>query len=228
MLQEHRSMSKSSNGRPAVVFDFGGVLVDWDPFYLYAGYFDNNRSAMQAFLQEVGFIEWNQKQDEGRSFKQAVEELCARFPQHCHLIRAYDQDWAKSISGLIEPVVAILKELDRQGVDLYALSNWSAEKFALVRPRYDFFNLFREIVISGQVKMLKRSLNICWVRSAARQRNASWSMIPSKISQRHAGLVFKPSITTGQISFGMNWRHSVCSQKWIGIKRHPPIVCQVR
>ena len=153
-------MSKSSNGRPAVVFDFGGVLVDWDPFYLYAGYFDNNRSAMQAFLQEVGFIEWNQKQDEGRSFKQAVEELCARFPQHCHLIRAYDQDWAKSISGLIEPVVAILKELDRQGVDLYALSNWSAEKFALVRPRYDFFNLFREIVISGQVKMLKPNREI--------------------------------------------------------------------
>ena len=153
-------MSKSSNGRPAVVFDFGGVLVDWDPFYLYAGYFDNNRSAMQAFLQEVGFVEWNQKQDEGRSFKQAVEELCARFPQHCHLIRAYDQDWAKSISGPIEPAVAVLKELDRQGVDLYALSNWSAEKFALVRPRYDFFNLFREIVISGQVKMLKPNREI--------------------------------------------------------------------
>ena len=153
-------MNKSSNGRPAVVFDFGGVLVDWDPFYLYAGYFDNNRSAMQAFLQEVGFVEWNQKQDEGRSFKLAVEELCARFPQHCHLIRAYDQDWAKSISGPIEPVVAVLKELDRQNVDLYALSNWSAEKFALVRPRYDFFNLFREIVISGQVKMLKPNREI--------------------------------------------------------------------
>lgn len=148
-------MQVSSNGRWAVVFDFGGVLVDWDPFYLYAGYFDGNRTAMQEFLAEIGFVEWNRQQDGGRPFEIAVQELCARFPQYCHLIRAYDADWARSISGPIQPVVAVLKELHRQGVPLYALSNWSAEKFELIRPRYDFFNLFREIVISGQVKMLK-------------------------------------------------------------------------
>jgi len=148
-------MTDHSNCPWAVVFDFGGVLVDWDPFYLYKRYFNGNRSAMQQFLIEVGFIEWNRKQDAGRSFEAGVQELCARFPQYCQLIRAYDLKWDQTISGPIGPVVAILKELDRQDVDLYALSNWSAEKFELIRPRYDFFKLFREIVISGQVKMLK-------------------------------------------------------------------------
>jgi 2-haloacid dehalogenase len=148
-------ITEPTNGRYAVVFDFGGVLVDWDPFYLYASYFDGNRAAMQQFLQEIGFAEWNRQQDGGRSFAQGVEELCAHFPQYCHLIRAYDLEWAESISGPIEPVVAILRELDRRGVDLYAISNWSAEKYELIRPRYDFFKLFREVVISGQVRMLK-------------------------------------------------------------------------
>jgi 2-haloacid dehalogenase len=148
-------MVEPTNGHYAVVFDFGGVLVDWDPFYLYADYFNGNRSAMQQFLEEIGFVEWNRRQDGGRPFKQGVAELCARFPQHCDLIQAYDLRWAESISGPIEPVVAILRELARQDVALYALSNWSAEKFELVRPRYDFFNLFREVVISGQVRMLK-------------------------------------------------------------------------
>ncbi len=146
---------KSSDSRPAVVFDFGGVLVDWDPFYLYANYFDGSRTAMQAFLEEIGFMDWNRQQDGGRSFAQGVAELCARFPHYCRLIQAYDQEWAASISGPIEPVVAILKELDRQGIDLYALSNWSAEKYELIRPQYDFFQVFQETVISGQVRMLK-------------------------------------------------------------------------
>ena len=110
---------------------------------------------MQKFLEEIDFVEWNRQQDGGRSFEQGVAELCARFPQHCDLIRAYDREWARSISGPIEPVVAILRRLARRGVDLYAISNWSAEKYALIRPRYDFFNLFREVVISGQVRMLK-------------------------------------------------------------------------
>jgi 2-haloacid dehalogenase len=148
-------MPVGSNGSWAVIFDFGGVLVDWDPFYLYSGYFNGDRSAMQDFLAEIGFVEWNLQQDAGRSFETAVQELCARFPHYCDLIRAYDTEWPQSISGPIQPVVSVLKELHRQGVELFAISNWSSEKFELIRPRYDFFNLFREIVISGQVKMVK-------------------------------------------------------------------------
>jgi 2-haloacid dehalogenase len=148
-------MAETDNDRYAVAFDFGGVLVDWDPFYLYADYFNGSRAAMQKFLEEIGFLEWNRQQDGGRSFEQGVVELCARFPQYCDLIRAYDRQWAESISGPIEPVVAILRRLSSQEVPLYAISNWSAEKYELIRPRYDFFNLFREVVISGQVRMLK-------------------------------------------------------------------------
>jgi len=148
-------MNGTTNNHWAVIFDFGGVLLDWDPFYLYANHFDGSRAAMQQFLQDVGFVEWNRQQDGGRPFDLGVAELCDRFPQYCDLIRAYDREWANSISGPIEPVVTILETLARQGHALYAISNWSSEKFELIRPRYDFFRLFREIVISGQVRMLK-------------------------------------------------------------------------
>ena len=130
-------MAEPNNGRYVVVFDFGGVLVDWDPFYLYADYFEGSRAAMQRFLEEIGFVEWNRQQDGGRPFAQGVAELCARFPQYCDLIKAYDRQWVESISGPIEPVVAILRRLAGRGVPLYAISNWSAEKYALIEGRAD-------------------------------------------------------------------------------------------
>jgi len=139
----------------AIVFDFGGVLIDWNPRYLYRKLFDGDEAAMERFLAEIRFMDWNVKQDNGRPFDEAVAELSAQFPQYAALIRAYHERYPESISGPIAPTVALLKALKAAGYPLYGLSNWPLEKFLLVRPRYDFFNWFDDMVISGEVKLIK-------------------------------------------------------------------------
>lgn len=138
----------------AIVFDFGGVLFDWNPHYLYRKYF-NDAEAVERFLSTIGFAEWNAQQDRGRPFAQAVAELSAQFPEHADLIRAYDERWIESLGGAIQPTVDILRSLKEAGYPLYALSNWSAEKYQLVRARYEFLSWFQDIVISGAVKIAK-------------------------------------------------------------------------
>jgi 2-haloacid dehalogenase len=139
----------------AIVFDFGGVLIDWDPLYLYAKLFNGDRQAAQRFLEKIGFHEWNRRQDAGRPFSEAVEVLCTRFPTDCELIRAYDHRWRESIAGPIHATVNIMHDLRLRGYPLYGLSNWSAEKFHLVRREYEFFDWFEDIVISGEVSLVK-------------------------------------------------------------------------
>jgi 2-haloacid dehalogenase len=138
-----------------IIFDFGGVLLDWDPRHLYRKLFMDDEPAMERFLAEVDFYAWNLQQDAGRPFDLAVEELCARYPQHCELVRAYDTRWEESISGPIQPTVDLLDSLRDTGYRLAGLSNWSAEKFELVRHRYPFLEWFETIVISGDVGLVK-------------------------------------------------------------------------
>ncbi|MEW6400826.1 MAG: HAD family phosphatase [Chloroflexota bacterium] len=138
-----------------IIFDFGGVLVDWDPRNLYRRYFPNDPQAMERFLSEVNFLEWNSHQDRGRPFAQAVAELSGRFPQYGHLILAFHQHWEESLVGDIPESVAILKALKKKGYALYGLSNWSAETFPKTRAKYPFFELFDDIVLSGEVRLIK-------------------------------------------------------------------------
>ena len=144
-----------NNHSQAVVFDFGGVLVDWDPHYLYRKLFDGDDHAIDHFLTEVHFVEWNQHQDRGRPFAEGVAELSAQFPHYADLIRAYDERYEEAISGPIWGTVEILRSFKEAGYPLYGLSNWSVEKFILVRPKYEFFNWFDDILISGAVKLIK-------------------------------------------------------------------------
>lgn len=148
-------MDKSNVPTPAFVFDFGGVLMDWNPFYLYGSYFNGDPAGVQRFLDEVGFLAWNAKNDEGRPFRQGVAELTDQFPHYAELIRAYHERWEESIGGPIWPTVEILRSLKKAGYTLYALSNWSAETFARVRHTYEFFDWFEAIVVSGEVRLLK-------------------------------------------------------------------------
>ena len=138
----------------AVVFDLGGVLIDWNPRYLYRSLFDDE-AEMEAFLAEVTTQEWNAKQDAGRAWSEAVEELAARHPDRRELIEAYWRRWPETLGGPIEGTVEILRELRDAGVRLYALSNWSAETFPLSRPMFPFLDWFDGIVISGEVKLIK-------------------------------------------------------------------------
>jgi len=138
-----------------IVFDFGGVLLDWNPRNLYRRFFDDPRR-MEEFLSEIHFAEWNHEQDKGRPFAEGVAELSARFPQHAGLIRLYYERWEESVSGLIPGSVEILRQLKAGGRHrLYGLSNWSAETFPIARRKYDVFDLLDGYVISGQVGLAK-------------------------------------------------------------------------
>ena len=139
----------------AVVFDLGGVLIDWNPRYLYRRLFDGDVPAMEAFLREVCTPEWNARQDAGRPWAEAVAELSARHPEARDLIAAYDERWEEMLGGPIEGTVEVLRDLRAANVALYALSNWSAAKYAIARPRYPFLGWFRDVVISGEVGVIK-------------------------------------------------------------------------
>ncbi len=151
----HSNNRNIQPGELGLVFDFGNVLLDWNPYYLYGKFFDGDVVKTQQFLDEIGFKQWNIQQDAGRPFTQAVRELCEQFPQYCELIRAYDERWEESLGGAIQPVVEVLERLHQAGHELYALSNWSAEKFYLVRPQFAFMDYFKDIVISGEEKLVK-------------------------------------------------------------------------
>lgn len=148
-------MENTNSCQPALVFDFGGVLIEWDPRNLYRKIFNGDMVAVETFLKESKFMEWNLHQDAGRPFSEAVDELCSRMPQYCELFRAYDQRYEKSISGPNWSTVEILRSLKDAGYPLYGLSNWPDEKWRLVQPKYEFFGWFDYILISGQVKLAK-------------------------------------------------------------------------
>jgi 2-haloacid dehalogenase len=156
----HASRKQPSSDLPVLVFDFGGVLIDWNPRYLYRKVFNNEEEEVEKFLNEVGFFEWNQLQDAGRPFSEAVADLCARHPQYCDLIHLYDERYDESINGPIQASVEILQELHEAGFCLYGLSNWPAEKFPLVRRKYAFFSWFDDIIVSGEVHLAKPDARI--------------------------------------------------------------------
>jgi len=137
-----------------VVFDLGGVLVDWDPRYLYRQLFDDP-DEMESFLAEVTTAEWNAQQDAGRPWAEAVELVVAEHPQRRELIEAFHRRWPEMLAGEIPGTVDVLAELRAEGVRLVALSNWSAETFPVARERFDFLAWFEGIVISGDVGVNK-------------------------------------------------------------------------
>jgi len=141
--------------RRVVVFDLGGVLIEWNPRYLYRKLFGGDDAAMEAFLATVCTVEWNERQDAGRSFADAVAELAPHHPDKLELIEAFGRRFDEMIPGAIEGTVAILADLKRAGVPRYALTNWSAETFAPQRGRFEFLSWFAGIVVSGQEGVIK-------------------------------------------------------------------------
>jgi 2-haloacid dehalogenase len=148
-------MNKAIRPPTAIIFDFGGVLIDWDPRYLYRKFFDGDAAGMERFLAEVGFYEWNLQQDAGRTFAEAVPELSGRFPHYAELIRAYDERYLESIAGAIRPSLEIVAALKQAGYPLYGLSNWPLEKYLIARQKYAFFGWFDDVLVSGEAKLVK-------------------------------------------------------------------------
>jgi 2-haloacid dehalogenase len=142
--------------RPTVVvFDLGGVLVDWDPRYLYRKLFDGDDAAMEQFLAEVCTPAWNDAQDRGRPFAEACALLVRDHPDRRDLIEAWPSRYPETIAGPVAGTVEILAELRARDVPLYALSNWSAETFPHAQARFPFLQWFRGIVLSGELRMAK-------------------------------------------------------------------------
>ncbi|MEQ4209576.1 HAD family phosphatase [Actinopolymorpha sp. B17G11] len=138
----------------AVVFDVGGVLLDWNPRHLYRSLLPDEES-VERFLSEVCTPAWNAEQDAGRTWAAAVEELTARFPDHAKLIRAYDERWPEMVAGVFEETVAVLADLRAAGVPTYALTNFSAEKWDITLDMWEFLRDFDGAVVSGVERVSK-------------------------------------------------------------------------
>ena len=138
-----------------VIFDLGGVLIDWNPDNVYRTIFPNEED-MRWFYQNVCTSDWNEEQDAGRSLNEATEQLVSKFPEHEDNIRAYYGRWEEMLKGPIHETVEVLRTLKEQtDHKLYALTNWSAETFPVALKRYDFLHWFDGRVVSGEEKTRK-------------------------------------------------------------------------
>jgi 2-haloacid dehalogenase len=138
----------------AVVFDLGGVLIDWDPRYLFRKLLADE-AAVEEFLATVCTPEWNAELDRGRPFAEGVAELVERHPEHAAAIAAYHERWPEMLAGEVPGTVEVLADLRAAGVPLYALTNWSAETFAITRGRFEFLTWFDGLLVSGEEGMTK-------------------------------------------------------------------------
>lgn len=143
-----------------IIFDLGGVLVDWNPEYVYLNEFDGDRKKMNWFFDNICTSDWNEEQDGGKLIKIATKERIKLFPEHEKLIKMYYGRWEEMLKGEIIESVNILKKLKSKNYKLIALTNWSFETFPVAIRRFEFLKLFDGIVVSGKIKMLKPFKNI--------------------------------------------------------------------
>ena len=137
------------------IFDLGGVLIDWDPRHLYRKLFPGDEASMERFLAETASPAWNRQMDSGRSFQDALDELKAQHPDQADLIQAYRDRWLEMLGDVDAGTTQILRELRQRGLRLFALSNWSAETFAIAHGLVPELGLFDDILISGHARRLK-------------------------------------------------------------------------
>ena len=138
-----------------IIFDFGGVVMDWNPRYYFKNHF-NDDDKMEFFLKNIATDEWNIEQDRGRSLAEGTKIQIAQFPDWEKDIRAYYDNWTTMLKGDIPENVAVLRKLENSNYELFGLTNWSAETFPFALKNYDFFAIFKDkIVVSGTEKLIK-------------------------------------------------------------------------
>lgn len=138
-----------------IIFDFGGVLMDWNPRYFFKDYF-NDDEKVEYFLKNIVVDEWNAEQDRGRTLAEGTEIQVKKHPDWEKEIRAYYDNWTTMLKSDIPENVAVLRKLGNTDYKLYGLTNWSAETFPYALANYDFFELFEgKIVVSGEEKLIK-------------------------------------------------------------------------
>lgn len=139
-----------------IIFDLGGVLIDWNPLYVYDEQYFESPEIRDYFFKHICTSDWNEEQDAGRSIVAATQELVARFPDWEKPIRDYYGQWTKMLNGPIHDTVELLRELKVSGrYKLYALTNWQADLFNIALVRYNFLHWFDGRVVSGEEKTRK-------------------------------------------------------------------------
>jgi len=139
-----------------IIFDFGGVLIDWNPMNVYIKAFDGDIEKARWFLDNICTFSWNTALDGGKDWQQSIDEKIAEFPEFEKLIRLYMEEWELMLTDPIHETVEILKKLKDSGkYRLYAITNWSAPTFSVTFKKYDFLKWFEAISVSGELKMLK-------------------------------------------------------------------------
>ena len=139
-----------------IIFDLGGVLIDWNPEYVYLEVFGGDRKKMQWFFDEICTMDWNENQDAGYPLQQATEDRVKMFPQYEQWIRMYYGRWEEMLGDSISETVVILnKLLKKPDYRVAALTNWSAETFPVALERFEFLHRFEGIVVSGTEKTRK-------------------------------------------------------------------------
>lgn len=138
-----------------IIFDLGGVLIDWNPRYVYRTVFDSEEK-VEWFIRHITTLDWNEKQDAGYLIADAVEEKVAEFPEWEKEIRIYYDRWKEMLKGPIPETVELFRQLKAKAhYKFYALTNWSAELFPIALERYGFLQWFDGIVVSGEEKTRK-------------------------------------------------------------------------
>ena len=138
-----------------VVFDFGGVLLDWNPRYFYKSIFNDDQK-MEYFLQNIATSTWNAQMDKGRSFEECMKELAEQYPEYKDPIMLYRKGWETMLKGPIESGMRVLDAvMNAQKFKVYGLTNWSAETFPSTFNKYKFLQKFEGIVVSGEEQMIK-------------------------------------------------------------------------
>jgi 2-haloacid dehalogenase len=138
-----------------IIFDLGGVLIDWNPMYVFGNYFESQKKR-DYFFQRICTSEWNEEQDAGRSIVEATQELVEKFPDWEQPIRDYYGRWTEMLKAPIPETVEILMQLKKSGrYKLYALTNWQAGLFDIALVRYNFLHWFDGRVVSGEEKTRK-------------------------------------------------------------------------
>lgn len=139
----------------AIIFDLGGVLIDWNPDYVFDTIF-TDPLRKKHFYENICTPDWNEEQDAGRPIRLATEELVAKHPEWKDQIEAYYGRWEEMLGGAIEDTVEVFREMKESGrYQFYALTNWSAETFPIALQRFDFLHWFDGRVVSGEEKLRK-------------------------------------------------------------------------
>lgn len=138
-----------------IIFDFGGVLLDWNPRYFYEPLF-TNKEKLEYFLEHVISSKWNSQMDEGKSFEDCMEQLSNQMPEYKEYIMLYYKGWPTMLKDQIDPMVNLFLKLRAlEQFKIYGLTNWSAQTFPIAKGRFKFLNDFDGIVVSGEEKLIK-------------------------------------------------------------------------